>query len=102
MEKLTDDSKETYYEALRSSTRGWHEGTHDLAPWTSYFLGVLLAAYKEFRAVPACSRGAVPKRRPDPETFIDSLMVNEFTIAEVREAAPGISDGDGSTACSAT
>ena len=26
-------------------------------------------------------------------TFIDSLMVTEFTIADVRQAAPGVSDG---------
>jgi hypothetical protein len=26
-------------------------------------------------------------------TFIDSLMVPEFTIADVRRAAPGVSDG---------
>lgn len=92
LEKLTDDSRETYYEALRSSTRGWHEGTHDLAPWTSYFLGVLLAAYKEFEGRTGVLAGRGSKRKLI-ETFIDSLMVNEFTIAEVREAAPGISDG---------
>ena len=92
LEKLIDDSRETYYEALRSSTLGWHEGTHDLAPWTSYFLGVLLAAYKEFEGRTGVLAGRGSKRKLI-ETFIDSLMVDEFTIAEVREAAPGISDG---------
>jgi Fic family protein len=92
LEKLIDDSKETYYEALRSSTRGWHEGTHDLAPWTSYFFGVLLAAYREFESRTGVLAGRGSKRKLI-ETFIDSLMVDEFTIADVREAAPGISDG---------
>jgi len=92
LEKLIDDSKETYYEALRSSTQGWHEGIHDLAPWTSYFLGILLAAYKEFESRTGVLAGRGSKRKLI-ETFIDSLMVDEFTIADVREAAPGVSDG---------
>jgi Fic family protein len=92
LEKLIDDSKETYYEALWASTQGWHEGTHDLAPWTSYFLGALIAAYKEFENHTGVLAGRGSKRKLI-ETFIGSLMGDEFTIAEVRAAAPGISDG---------
>lgn len=92
LEKLIDDSRETYYEALRSSTRGWHEGMHDLAPWTSYFLGILLAAYKELESRAGVLAGRGSKRRLI-ETFIDALMVDEFTIADVREGAPGVSHG---------
>jgi Fic family protein len=92
LEKLIDDSKETYYEALRSSTLGWHEGAHDLAPWTGYFLGILLAAYRELESRSGVLAGRGSKRKLI-EAFIDSLMVDEFTIADVREAAPGVSDG---------
>ncbi len=49
IEQLIDNSRETYYEALRRSTEGWHDSEHDLEPWTSYFLGILLAAYREAR-----------------------------------------------------
>jgi Fic family protein len=92
IEKLIDSSRETYYEALARSTRGWHENAHDLAPWTSYFLGILLAAYKELesRAKALAGRGS---KRALITSFIDSLMVDEFTIADVRQAAPGVSDG---------
>jgi Fic family protein len=92
IEKLIDSSRETYYEALGRSTGGWHESEHDLAPWTSYFLGVLLAAYKEFegRAGALAGRGS---KRALITSFIDSLLVDEFTIADVRQAAPGVSDG---------
>lgn len=92
LEKLIDDSRETYYEALRSSTDGWHAGMHDLAPWTSYFLGILLAAYKQFENRTGVLAGRGSKRKLI-ETFIDSLIVEEFAIGDVREAAPGISDG---------
>jgi len=48
IEKLMKRSKETYYDALASSTVGWHECEHDLQPWL-YFLGVLTAAYPRVR-----------------------------------------------------
>jgi Fic family protein len=92
LEKLIDSSRQTYYEALGRSTVGWHEGKHDLAPWTGYFLGILLAAYKELesRAGTLTGRGS---KRALITSFVDSLIVEEFTIAEVRQAVPGVSDG---------
>jgi len=92
LEKLIDTSRETYYEALRLSTNGWHEAEHDLAPWAGYFLGILLAAYKDFedRAGTLSGRGS---KRALIVTFIDSLLTDEFTVAAIRENAPGVSDG---------
>jgi Fic family protein len=92
LEKLIDASKETYYEALGASTAGWHDGKHDLRPWTDYFLGILIAAYGEFESRTGALGGRGSKRALIT-TFIDSLMVTEFTIADVRQAAPGVSDG---------
>ncbi len=92
IEKLIDSSRETYYEALGESTRGWHDAKHDLAPWTGYFLGILVAAYREFESRTGALGGRGSKKALIT-AFIDSLMVDEFTIADVRQAAPGVSDG---------
>lgn len=92
LEKIIDASKETYYEALGQSTVGWHGGEHDLRPWTDYFLGILIAAYGEFEGRTGALGGRGSKKALIM-TFIDSLMVDEFTIADVRQAAPGVSDG---------
>lgn len=91
IEKLIDDSRESYYEALRQSTEGWHSGTHDLGPWTGYFLGILIAAYRELesRANVLVGRGS---KKALITTFIDSLLADEFTVSAVRQAAPGVSD----------
>jgi Fic family protein len=91
IEKLIDDSKESYYEALGRSTAGWHTGQHDLGAWTGYFLGILLAAYREFesRANVLVGRGS---KKALITTFIDSLLIDEFTVSELRQAAPGVSD----------
>jgi hypothetical protein len=74
------------------STAGWHGGEHDPQPWTDCFPGILIAAYKEFESRTRAGAGRGSKKALIT-TFIDSLMVPEFTIADVRQAAPGVSDG---------
>jgi len=49
LERIVEETKESYYETLHTSSQGWHEGEHDIKPWLEYFLGVLLlGAYREF------------------------------------------------------
>ncbi len=48
LEKCVEESRESYYETLRASSQGWHQSRHRLLPWTEYFLGVLVGAYREF------------------------------------------------------
>lgn len=50
IEKLISDTKESYYEALQQSSYNWHEGTNDYAPFVTYMLGVLAAAYRDFES----------------------------------------------------
>lgn len=59
LERITEESKATYYEALARSSQGWHEGRHDPHPWLDYFWGVMLRAYGEFtERVSGLNRGA--------------------------------------------
>lgn len=48
LERVIEESRETYYETLEASSRGWHEAKHDSRPWVNYFLGVLTKAYAEY------------------------------------------------------
>jgi len=48
LERIVEESKETYYEALEASSQGWSEARHDPLPWLRYFWGVVLRAYREF------------------------------------------------------
>lgn len=50
IEMLIEKSKETYYEALQSSSFGWHEGENNYAPFVRYYLGIVLKAYNEFES----------------------------------------------------
>ena len=48
LERIIEESKTTYYQTLKQSSQGWHDGKHDPHPWMNYFWGVLLRAYQEF------------------------------------------------------
>lgn len=91
IEKLIEETKDTYYDSLKASTTGWHEGQHDLEPWCSYFCGVLIAAYREFeeRAGAVAGRGS---KRKLIHSFVRSSITDEFTMGDLRRAAPGMTD----------
>ncbi len=90
LEQLVDDTKETYYEALAASTSGWHDGAHDLAPWTTYFLGVLTGAYGQFEQRVGAMGGRGSKQRA-VRRFVRSSISDEFTIGDVHRACPDAS-----------
>lgn len=47
LERIIEQSKESYYEALQTSSAGWHDGSHDIMPWFHYFLTTIHTAYRE-------------------------------------------------------
>jgi len=90
LERLVEETKESYYEALLKSSQNWHEARHDLRPWWDYFLGTLLAAYKEFEerlGAVTSARGA--KREMVAQTV--SRLPVRFRFGELQRACPGIS-----------
>lgn len=90
LEKLIEESKETYYEALEASSLGWHEGEHDMRPWLDYSLGVLLAAYREFEdRVEHMRSGRGAKREMVTECI--RHLPQSFRYADIERACPGIS-----------
>ncbi len=90
LERLIEDSKETYYEALKRSSERWHEGEHDLVPWWSYFLGILRSAYREFEERVGAVRAP---RGAKTETVRRAILAfpGEFAISDVERACPGVS-----------
>lgn len=90
LERLINESKETYYDALQASGHGWHEDSHDLKPWLNYFLGIMTAAYVEFESRVGVVSGKGAKQDAIKQ-FIRSSLADEFTVADVRRAAAGVS-----------
>jgi Fic family protein len=90
LERIVEDSKETYYEALRKSSQGWPEGKHDLRPWWNYFLGMLTAAYKEFEARVGTITTARGAKREMVQNAIRHMQ-GRFKFADLLRACPGVS-----------
>lgn len=89
LEKLIEDNKESYYDALNKSSQGWHEGKHNLIPWWEYFLGILLKAYKDFES----RVGLISSARGGKTTMVLDVIKNssgEFTVKDLQERCPTV------------
>ena len=90
IEKLISDTKETYYEALQASSCNWHEGTNDYAPFVTYMLGVLVAAYRDFESrIELLTTKGLSK--PDRVREIIKNHLGKITKSEIMAACPDIS-----------
>lgn len=90
LERIVEESKETYYEALLKSSQKWHEGQHDLRPWWNYFLGMLTAAYKEFELRVGTITSARGAKREMVVRAVER-MAGRFSIGDLKRACPGVS-----------
>ena len=90
LERIFEESKESYYETLEASSQGWHEAKHDVRPWLNYFWGALLRAYKEFEErVGNIERGRGAKGDRVRNAILKRTM--PFSISDIENACPGIS-----------
>ena len=91
IEKMIEQSKETYYEALQASSSGWLEGANDAKPFVRYFLGLLLKCYRTFEERVSDIIGSRVPKSERIRIMIDR-MVGKFTKAQLLEACPDISE----------
>lgn len=90
IEKVIEESKETYYEALQNSSYGWHEGENDYSHFVRYMLGVILSAYRDFSSrVRVLTASGLSKPERIQEIIKDTL--GKITKAEIIQKCPDIS-----------
>ena len=90
IEKLIEQTKDTYYEALQRSSIGWHEDENDYIPFVQYTLGVILAAYRDFSSrVRTLTTNNMSKPERIREIIKDTL--GTITKTEIMEKCPDIS-----------
>lgn len=90
MEMLIEKTKETYYEALQTSSTGWHEGENSYEPFVKYYLGIMLKAYNEFESrVEHLKHRSLSK--PDRIKKVIDNKVGKVTKKEIMELCPDIS-----------
>ena len=91
LERIVEQTKESYYDTLYISSQFWHEGEHNLLPWWEYFLGVmLLSAYREFEQRVGYVNAAKGTKTAMVLDAIRSLP-REFSIRELQERCPTVS-----------
>jgi Fic family protein len=90
LERVIEETKDTYYEALEASSRGWHDGRHDSRPWMTYFWGVMLRAYREFEdRVGTLMKGRGSKTQQVRDAV--DRRTGPFAISEIEADCPGVS-----------
>ncbi|WP_168123823.1 Fic family protein [Paenibacillus sp. HB172176] len=89
LEKCIEDTKEQYYDTLKKSSAGWHEGTNDVRPWVEYFLTTLIEAHRRFEdRLGDLDRGRGWKSR-QVEAVIKHSM-GTFSVSDIMDRCPGI------------
>ena len=90
IEKMIEQTKETYYEALGNSSANWHEDKNDYIPFVQYTLGVVVAAYREFSSrVKLIATSNMSKPERIREIIKDTL--GKITKTEIMQKCPDIS-----------
>jgi len=90
LERIVEQSKQTYYEALNKSSRKWHDGKHDILPWFNYFLGTVVGAYKEFEERAERTKPSRGVKTALVQTTIER-QVGEFSISDIEKECPNVS-----------
>lgn len=90
IERVIEQSKETYYESLHQSSVGWHESENDYAPFVRYLLGAVVAAYRDFSSrVQFLVTSGMSKPERIRELIKNTL--GKITKTEIMEKCPDIS-----------
>lgn len=89
LEKLIENTKESYYDTLFRSSQGWHESEHDPMPWVGYFLSVIKAAYDKFEQ----NVGDIREGRGMKTQLVLQAIENtigDFSISELHQRCPSV------------
>lgn len=89
IEKIIEDSKETYYESLNKSSMLWHEGEHNINIWLEYFLGSILRSYKELEDRVGLVINTKGSKSERVEKSIEGVL-GYFTKEQIRNLCPDV------------
>ncbi len=90
IEKLIEQTKDTYYEALQHSSIGWHQDENNYIPFVEYTLGVIAAAYREF-SVKVKDFATNNLSKPQRIRKIIQDTIGTITKTEIMNKSPNIS-----------
>ena len=89
LESLIERHKERYYETLRISSQGWHEGKHDPWPYIGYLLFILKEAYRELEG----RVGETSAPRGEKSEIVNRAIEDQdapFRLKDIETLCPGV------------
>jgi Fic family protein len=89
LERIIEESKQSYYETLNASSQEWHEGKHEWIPWTTYYWGVIIRAYTEFEerlGKVAVSSGS----KTEQIELAVKRKIGPFSFSEIESECPEV------------
>jgi Fic family protein len=89
MERLIEQNKERYYETLKLSSQGWHEGKHNPWHYINFLCFIIKSAYKEFEE----RLGGMKQPRGEKTDLVQKAvknMSNDFSVADLQKKCPGV------------
>jgi Fic family protein len=91
IERHIEQTKDRYYDVLLASTHDWHDGTHDVWPWTRYLIEIVESAYETF--VDRTEQAGFEMSKPERvRQYLQKHGHQSFSIQDLRHALPGVSD----------
>lgn len=90
LERLIEENKARYYETLKLSSEGWHEGKHDPWHYIHFILFILKEAYKEFEDRAGNTKEPKGAKTEIIEAAIKS-MKSGFTFSDLERFCPTVS-----------
>ncbi len=89
LERLIEENKERYYETLKLSSNGWHEGKHDPWPYIGFLLFIIKKAYDEFEE----KAGQIPVQKGEKSEMVIKAIQKQndsFRLVDIENACPGV------------
>ena len=89
LERLIEESRESYYECLQLSSRRWHDGKHELTPWFNFIFVIIRRAYIELEERAGqikAPRGAKSER----VLAAVRALPGEFRLRDLERECPGV------------
>lgn len=90
LERLIEENRERYYETLKLSSQGWHEGRHDPWHYINFVLSLIKEAYREFE-----ERAGKIKEPKGAKTELIEVAIRAlksgFTVADLEKSCPTVS-----------
>ena len=89
LEAKIANHKDAYYDALRQSQHGWHEGNEDVVPFIKYILSTIIAAYRDFE-----DRFSIVETKTSALEMVRKASLQKpgrFSKQDIRELCPSLS-----------